>query len=78
MIMNLHCFYCKGHIQISQIPDRNEPSDDGKINFTSFFKMVEEVGYDGWVAGEYYASGEFEILYRIEYAYIETKETELI
>ena len=47
----------KGHIQIGQIPDRNEPSADGKINFTSFFKMLEDVGYDGWVTGEYYASG---------------------
>ena len=53
-----HLYTYLGHIQISQIPERNEPSDDGKINFTSFFKMVKEVGYDGYVAGEYYASGE--------------------
>ena len=47
-----------GHIQISQVPDRHEPSDDGTINFTSFFKKVKEIGYDGWVAGEYHAAGE--------------------
>ena len=46
-----------GHIQISQIPDRHEPNDDGTINFTSFFKKIKEVGYDGYVAGEYYAAG---------------------
>ena len=57
-VYHLYCTYL-GHIQISQIPERNEPSDDGKINFTSFFKMVKEVGYDGYVAGEYYASGEY-------------------
>lgn len=50
---------CKltGHIQISQIPDRHEPNDEGTINFTSFFKSVKEMGYDGWFAGEYYAAG---------------------
>ena len=47
-----------GHIQISQIPDRSEPSDDGTIKFSSFFKGIEEAGYDGWVAGEYFATGE--------------------
>ena len=45
-----------GHIQISQIPDRHEPSDDGTINFTSFFKRLVDIGYDGWVAGEYHAA----------------------
>lgn len=47
-----------GHIQISQVPDRDEPSDDGTINFTAFFNKVKESGYDGWVAGEYHAAGE--------------------
>ena len=47
-----------GHIQISQVPDRHEPSDDGTINFTAFFNKVKEIGYDGWVAGEYHAAGE--------------------
>ena len=52
---------CSGHIQISQIPDRHEPSDDGTINFTSFFKTVREFGYEGWFAGEYYAAGKLTI-----------------
>ena len=52
------CLLSEGHIQISQIPDRDEPSDNGKIKFTSFFKMLEEIGYDGWVAGEYHPAGE--------------------
>lgn len=56
MITNL--YLSVGHIQISQVPDRHEPSDDGTINFTSFFEKVKEIGYDGWVAGEYHAAGE--------------------
>ena len=56
------CTYIAGHIQISQIPNRHEPSDDGTINFTSFFKMVQEIDYDGWVAGEYHAAGKREML----------------
>lgn len=53
----LHLPGLLGHIQISQIPKRDEPSDEGTINFSSFFKGLEEAGYDGWVAGEYFASG---------------------
>ena len=53
----LHLSGLLGHIQISQIPKRDEPSDEGTINFSSFFKGLEEAGYDGWVAGEYFASG---------------------
>ena len=53
----LALLYWSGHIQISQIPNRNEPSDNGTINFSSFFKGLEEAGYDGWVAAEYFATG---------------------
>ena len=56
--MTIIIIHFVGHIQISQVPDRHEPSDDGTINFTAFFKRVKEIGYDGWVAGEYHAAGE--------------------
>ena len=41
-----------GHIQIAGVPDRNEP-DSGEINHPYLFKLIDEMGYDGWVSGEY-------------------------
>ena len=41
-----------GHIQIAGVPDRHEP-DLGEINYPYLFNLIDELGYDGWVAGEY-------------------------
>lgn len=46
-------FFSKiGHIQLAGVPDRNEP-DRGEVNFTHLFKLVDELGYQGWIGCEY-------------------------
>ena len=41
-----------GHIQIASVPGRNEP-DDGEINYAYLFRLLDELGYQGWVGCEY-------------------------
>ncbi|XP_013407464.1 putative hydroxypyruvate isomerase [Lingula anatina] len=48
---------CVGHMQIAQVPDRHEPNTDGEINYKYVFKLLEEVGYDGWIGLEYKPKG---------------------
>ncbi|MGI4861127.1 MAG: 2-oxo-tetronate isomerase [Janthinobacterium lividum] len=45
-----------GHIQIAGVPDRHEP-DDGEVNFAYLMKLVDELGYRGWVGAEYRPRG---------------------
>jgi 2-dehydrotetronate isomerase len=40
------------HIQIASVPERNEP-DEGELNYTYLFKLIDELGYSGWVGCEY-------------------------
>lgn len=48
-----------GHIQIASVPDRNEP-DDGEVNYRYLFRLLDEMGYDGWVGCEYRPRGRTE------------------
>ncbi|MES2192329.1 MAG: hydroxypyruvate isomerase family protein [Pseudomonadota bacterium] len=41
-----------GHIQIAGSPGRNEP-DIGELNYPYLFSILEELGYEGWIGGEY-------------------------
>lgn len=41
------------HIQIAQAPDRNEPSTEGEINYQYILKLLEKLGYNGWIGLEY-------------------------
>ena len=41
-----------GHIQIAGVPDRQEP-DEGELNYPYLFKLMDELGYSGWVGCEY-------------------------
>ncbi|MEO0317217.1 MAG: hydroxypyruvate isomerase [Pseudomonadota bacterium] len=41
-----------GHIQIASVPARHEP-DEGELNYRWLFKLLDELGYDGWVGCEY-------------------------
>jgi hydroxypyruvate isomerase len=45
-----------GHIQIASVPDRHEP-DDGEINYAYLFRLIDELGYQGWVGCEYRPKG---------------------
>ena len=45
-----------GHIQIAGVPERNEP-DVGEINYPYLFRLMDELGYGGWVGCEYRPKG---------------------
>jgi len=44
------------HIQVAGYPGRGEPMG-GDIDYPAFFAMLDAVGYDGWVSGEYRPAG---------------------
>jgi len=41
-----------GHIQIAGVPERHEP-DVGEINYPYLFKLLDSLGWDGWIGCEY-------------------------
>jgi 2-dehydrotetronate isomerase len=48
-----------GHVQIASVPDRHEP-DEGEINYRHIFRLLDELGYSGWVGCEYRPRGRTE------------------
>jgi hydroxypyruvate isomerase len=48
-----------GHVQIAGVPDRHEP-DDGEVNYAYLFRLLDELGYSGWVGCEYRPRGKTE------------------
>ncbi len=48
-----------GHIQIAGVPARNEP-DDGELDYRYLFRLLDELGYAGWVGCEYRPRGRTE------------------
>ena len=46
-----------GHIQIAGVPDRHEP-DAGELNYPYLFRLIDELGYDGWIGCEYRPKGD--------------------
>jgi hydroxypyruvate isomerase len=45
-----------GHLQVASVPDRHEPND-GEVNFPYLFRLIDEIGYDGWIGCEYRPAG---------------------
>jgi hydroxypyruvate isomerase len=45
------------HIQIADVPGRHEPGT-GEINFSFLLRLLDELGYDGWVGCEYVPRGD--------------------
>lgn len=45
-----------GHMQIAGVPERQEP-DIGEINYPYLLRLMDELGYDGWVGCEYRPRG---------------------
>jgi hydroxypyruvate isomerase len=41
-----------GHIQVAGVPQRHEPHL-GEVNFAYLFRLIDDLGYDGWVGAEY-------------------------
>lgn len=48
-----------GHVQIAGVPARNEP-DDGEVNYPYLFRLLDELGYEGWIGCEYRPRGRTE------------------
>ena len=48
-----------GHIQVADVPGRNEPGT-GEIEFASLFEQIDRLGYRGWVGAEYEPAGRTE------------------
>jgi hydroxypyruvate isomerase len=46
-----------GHIQIADVPERNEPGS-GEINFDFLLAHLDRIGYSGWVGCEYNPRGD--------------------
>ena len=46
-----------GHIQIADVPERNEPGT-GEINFDFLLPHVDGLGYKGWIGAEYIPKGD--------------------
>lgn len=44
-----------GHVQLAQVPGRNEPDSDGELNFRHVLQVLDSEGQyaDGWVGCEY-------------------------
>jgi hydroxypyruvate isomerase len=42
--------------QIASVPERHEP-DDGELDYRTMFRLLDELGYDGWVGCEYRPRG---------------------
>jgi hydroxypyruvate isomerase len=45
-----------GHIQIAGCPERHEP-DTGEIRYEYLYRLLDEIGYDGWLGCEYRPAG---------------------
>jgi len=41
-----------GHFQIASVPERHEP-DDGELDYRYLLRLLDELGYEGWVGCEY-------------------------
>jgi len=41
-----------GHLQVADVPGRNEPGT-GEINFSYLFRHLDAIGYDGWIGCQY-------------------------
>ncbi|XP_063380979.1 putative hydroxypyruvate isomerase [Cydia fagiglandana] len=42
-----------GHVQIAQVPNRNEPDTVGEVNYPYVLQHLEQCGYNDWIGLEY-------------------------
>ncbi len=45
------------HIQIADVPGRRQPGS-GEIGFPYLFRLLDDLGYDGWIGCEYHPDGD--------------------
>jgi hydroxypyruvate isomerase len=48
-----------GHVQIAGVPERHEP-DQGEVDYRHIFRLLDQLGYGGWVGCEYRPRGRTE------------------
>jgi len=41
---------------VASVPDRHEPGS-GEVDYGYLFRVLEELGYDGWIGCEYRPAG---------------------
>uniref|UniRef100_A0A3Q4HWB6 Hydroxypyruvate isomerase n=1 Tax=Neolamprologus brichardi TaxID=32507 RepID=A0A3Q4HWB6_NEOBR len=46
-----------GHVQIAQVPGRNEPDSAGELSYSYLFDTLENIGYQGYIGCEYKPQG---------------------
>lgn len=46
-----------GHVQVAQVPHRNEPDSPGELNFLYLFDLLQGLGYQGYIGCEYKPQG---------------------
>jgi hydroxypyruvate isomerase len=47
-----NCLPHIGHMQLADVPGRHEPGT-GEINYPFLFRLLDEIGYQGWIGCEY-------------------------
>lgn len=47
-----------GHVQIAQVPYRNEPDTPGEINYRYVINSLLSAGYNEWIGLEYKPKGD--------------------
>lgn len=54
LTQNIHKYFpLIGHIQIAQVPGRNEPDSAGELNYRYLFNLLENLKYQGYIGCEY-------------------------
>uniref|UniRef100_A0A3Q3WRF5 Putative hydroxypyruvate isomerase n=1 Tax=Mola mola TaxID=94237 RepID=A0A3Q3WRF5_MOLML len=54
LTQNIHMYLpIIGHVQIAQVPGRNEPNSAGELNYSYLFNILQSCGYQGYIGCEY-------------------------
>lgn len=53
--LKLYAPWC-GHVQLAGCPERNEP-DTGEIRYEYLYRLLDQMGYNGWIGCEYRPAG---------------------
>ncbi|MGO4613916.1 2-oxo-tetronate isomerase [Nocardia sp. 2YAB30] len=46
-----------GHLQVAGVPERHEP-DRGELDIHHLFRVIDDLGFDGWIGCEYHPLAE--------------------
>ncbi|XP_061593390.1 putative hydroxypyruvate isomerase [Cololabis saira] len=61
LTQNMHKYFpLIGHVQIAQVPGRNEPGSPGELDYGYLLGQLETLGYQGYVGCEYKPLGSTE------------------